>query len=88
MVNISFKGDFAKAASDDMLNETVDYVDVFKIVKKEMGIRAKLIEHVAKRISDNLRSAFPSIEKLSVEVIKKNPPIGGEADEVSAVVES
>lgn len=87
MVNVILKGDFAKAASDDVLQETIDYVDVYKIVKDEMNIRASLIEHVAKRIADKLKNSFSSIVSLSVEVIKKNPPIGGEVDEVSAVVE-
>ena len=87
VVNVALKADIARAASDDSLAETIDYVDVYKIVKHEMGIRSKLIEHVAKRIADNLKNAFTSITYLSVEVIKKNPPIGGEVDEVSVVVE-
>lgn len=87
VVNISLKGDFSKAASNDNLTDTADYVGVYNIVKKEMGIRSHLIEHVAKRIADNLKRSFPSVTGLSVEVIKKNPPIGGEVDEVSAVIE-
>jgi len=87
VVNVILKADIAKAASDDILRETIDYVDVYKIVKKEMSIRANLIEHVAKRIADNLKNSFFTISGLSVEVIKKTPPIGGEVDEVSVVVE-
>lgn len=87
VVNVIIKGDIAKAASDDILQETIDYVDVYKIVKDEMNIRANLIEHVAKRIADNLKNSFFPISSLSVEVIKKTPPIGGEVDEVSVVVE-
>jgi 7,8-dihydroneopterin aldolase/epimerase/oxygenase len=87
VINISLKGDFTKAAATDNLEDTVDYVGVYKIVKKEMGIRAKLIEHVAKRIADNLKSSYPAASSLSVEVVKKNPPVGGEVDEVSAVIE-
>jgi 7,8-dihydroneopterin aldolase/epimerase/oxygenase len=87
IVNISFKGDLYKAASSDKLEDTIDYVDVYKIVKSEMSIRANLIEQVAKRIADRLKSSFTKIDSLSVEVIKKNPPIGGEVDEVSIVVE-
>lgn len=87
VVNISLKGDYAKAASDDLLSETTNYVDVYKVVKDEMNIRANLIEHVAKRIADKLKNSFPAIQNLSVEVIKKNPPIGGEVDEVSVIVE-
>jgi dihydroneopterin aldolase len=87
IVNIVLKGNFSKAAANDKLEDTIDYVDVYKIVKKEMHIRARLIEHVAQRIADNLKASFASVSSLSVEVIKKNPPIGGEVDEVSAVVE-
>jgi 7,8-dihydroneopterin aldolase/epimerase/oxygenase len=87
VVNIALKGDFSKAASNDKLEDTIDYVDVYKIVKREMGIRSNLIEPVAKRIAENLKRSFPSVKNLSVEVVKKNPPIGGEVDEVSVVVE-
>lgn len=87
VINISLKGDFSKAVSSDNLQDTVDYVGVYKIVKKEMGIRSNLIEHVARRIAENLKIAYPTVVTLSVEVVKKNPPIGGEVDEVSAVVE-
>ncbi len=87
VVNIALHGNFSKAAESDNLEDTVDYVDVFEIVKKEMHIRSKLIEPVARRIAENLKTSFPSIHKLSVEVIKKNPPIGGDVDEVSVVVE-
>ena len=87
VVNVALKGNFSRAANDDKLEETIDYVDVYKIVKKEMGIRSKLIEQVADRIAINLKESFSTISSLSVEVIKKNPPIGGEVDEVSVVVE-
>ena len=87
VVNISLHGDFSKAAETDNLEDTVDYVGVYKIVKKEMGIRSKLIEPVAKRIAENLKNTFPAVDTLFVEVVKKNPPIGGEVDMVSVVVE-
>ena len=87
VVNISLHGDFSKAAASDKLEDTVDYVDVYQIVKREMAIRSNLIEPIAKRIAEHLKNTFPSVSKLSVEVIKKYPPIGGEVDEVSVVVD-
>lgn len=87
VINISLSGDFSKASSTDKLENTVDYVDVFNIVKKEMAIRSNLIESVAKRIAEKLKTSYTAISKLSVEVIKMNPPTGGEVDEVSAIVE-
>ena len=87
VVNIALKGNFSKAASNDKLEDTIDYVDVYKIVKIEMAVRSNLIEPVAQRIAEHLKKTFSAISSLSVEVIKKNPPIGGEVDEVSVVVE-
>ena len=87
VVNILLKCDFTKAAESDKLEDTADYGIVFEIVKREMGIRSHLIEHVAKRIHNHLTISFPSANSISVEVIKKNPPIGGEVDEVSFVVD-
>lgn len=87
VINISLKGDFTKAGENDKLEDTADYVMVFQIVKREMAIRSNLVEHVSKRIHTHLKTSFPNVETISVEVIKKNPPIGGEVDEVSVVEE-
>jgi dihydroneopterin aldolase len=88
MVNVTLKGDFTRAAVNDNLADASDYVQVYQIVKREMNIRANLIENVAKRIAEHLKAAFPAVEHFSIEVIKKNPPIGGEVDEVSITVET
>jgi len=87
IVNVQLKGDFSAAAKSDNLNETVDYVVVYQIVKEEMAIRSKLIEHVGERIANHLKKELSSVKQLSVEVIKLNPPVNGEVDEVSVVIE-
>jgi dihydroneopterin aldolase len=87
IVNVQLHGDFKTAAQSDNLTDAADYVTVCDIVKTEMKIRSKLIEHVAERIANSLKEALPIVTRLSVEVIKKNPPVGGEVDEVSVVIE-
>jgi dihydroneopterin aldolase len=87
VVNVQLHGNFEAAAKSDNLTDAADYVTVYNIVKAEMKIRSKLIEHVAERIAISLKKALPNVAKLSVEVIKKNPPVGGEVDEVSIVIE-
>jgi dihydroneopterin aldolase len=87
IVNVQLHGDFTKPAQTDNLVDAADYVTVYDIVKAEMKIRSKLIEHVAERIAISLKKALPNVAKLSVEVVKKNPPVGGEVDEVSIVIE-
>ena len=86
IVDISIEADLHKPSKTDKLNETIDYVIVYEIVKKEMSLRSKLIEHVAKRILDKLKKKFPKTEAIEVKVTKLNPPIAGEVEKVSAVI--
>ncbi len=87
MVDIKIETDFSEAAITDDLSKTVDYVRVYAIVKEQMKIRSKLIEHVAKRIADALMKNISHIEKISVRVTKINPPVNGEMPQVSVEVE-
>jgi dihydroneopterin aldolase len=75
------------AASDD-LNETVDYVDVHRIVKREMDVRSKLVEQVCDRIVKGLRAELSLAERVEVKVTKFQPPIGGDCDHISVVMQA
>lgn len=86
IVNVILETDFSAAAKTDDLTKTIDYVTVYNIVKTQMAIRSKLIEHVAQRIIDALKKEFPSVIKTEVKVTKLNPPMHGHVDSVSAVV--
>jgi dihydroneopterin aldolase len=87
VVHIQIKGDFSSAVGSDKLADTVDYVKVYDVIKREMKIRSNLIENVAERIATHLKKDFSQIKHLTVEVIKKKPPMNGNVDEVSVVVE-
>jgi dihydroneopterin aldolase len=87
IVDVSMKLDFSEAAETDDLTKTIDYVDVYHIVKEEMGIRSKLIEHVGKRILDRLKKKFPQLTNCQVKVTKINPPMNGNVVKVSVVLE-
>ena len=86
IVDVSIVADLKKASSSDRLNDTIDYVSVFEVVKKEMAIPSKLIEHVAKRILDRLKKKFPETGSIAVKVTKLNPPINGEVEKVSVIL--
>ena len=86
IVDISIEADLKKASSSDRLNDTIDYVSVFEVVKKEMAIPSKLIEHVAKRILDRLKKKFPKTGYMQVKVAKLNPPVSGEVEKVSVLI--
>lgn len=66
-----------KSAKSDKLSDTVDYVHLNKIVKEEMSVRTKLLETVADKILDRILHELPLVKKVTVDVSKLNPPIGG-----------
>ncbi|MEX1002304.1 MAG: dihydroneopterin aldolase [Crocinitomicaceae bacterium] len=87
IVDVSIETDFSTSAATDKLMDTVDYVEVRKIVIEEMAIRSKLIEHVGYRIQQRFKKAFPTIIKSRVKVRKLNPPIEGTVKEVAIIIE-
>lgn len=86
-VDLEIKADLRKSAISDELQDTVDYVHLNKIVVEEMAIRSKLLEHVAKRIITRIFHEIPEISRIVLEVSKINPPIGGDVEQVTIVME-
>ncbi len=83
VVNLKVKTDLSASSKSDNLADTVDYVNLYSIVKEEMDQRAKLLETVADRIINRVLKEHPDVIKASVKVAKKNPPIGGNVEEVA-----
>lgn len=69
----------------DSLERTVNYAEVIDVVKEEMNIPSRLIEHVCSRICRRIRTDFPAITGGTVKVSKLHPPV--EAELASASVE-
>ncbi|MFN8166367.1 MAG: dihydroneopterin aldolase [Bacteroidia bacterium] len=85
-VDVKIKTDFYLAEKNDDLRQTIDYCDVFEIVKREMSIRSKLIEHAAARIGEALKRELPKIEVVKVRVTKIAPPMNGDVQSVTVEV--
>lgn len=76
-VDIAVVTDFEEAAEKDVLSETVDYGELYKIVRDEMFKPSRLLENIGKRIIDEVFSKFSSITEIELSISKFNPPIGG-----------
>ncbi len=85
-VDVMVYADLSKPVLSDKLSETVDYVRINQIVREEMGIKSKLLEHAAKRIMDRIFRESDMASKVSVAVTKLNPPINGDVEAVSVVL--
>ncbi len=86
-VDLEVAADLSTSATSDELSDTVDYVHLNHIVKTEMSIRSKLLEHVAKRILDRIFEELQMVTSAMVKVAKINPPIGGHVQDVAIILE-
>jgi dihydroneopterin aldolase len=86
-VDLEIKTDMRKSATSDELHDTVDYVHLNKVVVEEMAVRSKLLEHVAHRIIKRIFDEIPAVSRVMISVSKLNPPIGGDVEAVTVVME-
>src|SRR5262245_57428368 len=73
-VDTSFDCDITSAVETDELSATHNYEEVYNIIKEEMNIPSKLIEHLVGRIHKRLLQ-IPGIESLVVTVYKLEAPL-------------
>ena len=82
IVDLHVSLDTILAEESDHLKDTLSYVQLYHAVKNEMEQKSHLLEHVAKRIMDSLKSGFPQIRSIEMKISKVNPPIGGKVSQV------
>lgn len=85
-INLKMKVDLLPACLSDDLSETISYADVYHVIKKEMDIQSKLLEHVAYRIVKAMRAKYSQIEEIELKLSKRNPPMDGEIDCASIIL--
>ncbi len=66
---------FPAAESIDSLHDTVDYAEVYGLVKAVFAEREKLLETVAQKITTAVSAAYPKIKHLQITITKRNPLI-------------
>ncbi|MDD4759304.1 MAG: dihydroneopterin aldolase [Bacteroidaceae bacterium] len=75
-----------KAFENDELIGTVNYAEVYEIVRAEMQRPSKLIENVAWRISKTLFEHFKMISVVEISVEKENPPLPADCKSASVTL--
>lgn len=83
LVDLYLEADTENAENSDELADTVNYQEVYLLVKAEMEIKSKLLEHVGRRILKAIKRDFPKVESATIKISKMNPPLGGKMKNVS-----
>jgi dihydroneopterin aldolase len=87
IVGVALTVSLAKAMISDDLGDTIDYAGVYTVIKQEMAVPSKLLEHVAGRILHSLKRHFPQLTGIKLSISKLNPPVGGDIHSASVVLE-
>ncbi len=77
-VSVSLDYDISKAINTDNVADTINYAEVYDVIKEEMITPSKLIEHVAGRIAQRLLTQYPSVAAITLSITKLNPPMGAQ----------
>jgi dihydroneopterin aldolase len=77
---------FLESAFQDDLTGTINYEDLYRIVKEEMEKPSKLLETVCHHIAENTLQAFKEAVRVEVKIAKFNPPIGGVCRKAAVMV--
>ena len=78
---------FLESAFHDDLGGTINYEDLYALVKEEMEKPSKLLETVAHAIAENTLKKFAEAVSIQVKISKFNPPIGGVCKKATVMVE-
>lgn len=72
--------------TDDDLNHTINYEEVYMTVSAIMSVSTKLLETLASAICRELLLQFPSVVQVNAVVSKHNPPIKGVCKKASVSI--
>lgn len=76
---VDFRGeiDLSKVLVTGELADTVNYGEIYDVVKDEMAIPTDLLETITGRIAKRIADNFPEFERFSIRVSKRRPPVDG-----------
>lgn len=78
-----------RPAITDDIQDAADYSVIYELIRKEMEIPSELLEHVANRILNAVKTQFAhAFPLIKVTVTKCNPPIGGACEGAKVTVYS
>ena len=76
-VDITVEVPLEKAGEHDRLSETMNYEELYSIIRAEMKKPSRLLENIGNRIITSVFRQFPQVSAIDVTISKFNPPIGG-----------
>lgn len=86
-VDATIEVDTTKVLQTDRVEDSINYLTVYELIKEQMEITSNTLEHVCGRIIEAIYVRFPEAVRVRVKVSKMAPPLGGKIERVSLTLE-
>lgn len=87
IIDITIETNLEPAAHSDQLEDALNYVEIYNIIKEEMKVKSALLENIADRILSAIYIEFADvIAFVRVKVSKLNPPLHGKIKNISIIM--
>ncbi len=86
-VNLMVKADLTTVSNTDHITDTVNYVELNRIIHEQMAIISKTIEHVGNRILNEIGIVLPQVQFAEISISKINPPVYGDMEKFTVILE-
>ena len=80
MVSLRVAYPFEAAMESDDVTDTLNYAELYALVKEQMDIPSRLLEHVAGRIVKAIQMQYPQVTRIELKITKQNPPMGADCE--------
>ena len=59
----------------DSIEQTVDYVSIYELIKQRMTVATPLLETIVMELAETILEKYPIAEDVSISLTKEKPPI-------------
>lgn len=77
-IDLRLHVDVSCAVRSDDVADTVNYAEVYEVVRRQMSTPSNLVEHVAGRIAQALLVQWPQVADVTIVLTKRNPPMSAD----------
>jgi len=81
LINVQMGLDLSTAGRSGNIEDTVNYAEVYALIRKEMRRPEKLLEKAAYRIARKIMDRFPAIREIRFDLAKLHPPLPGQTEQ-------
>jgi len=85
-VDVTVETAIGTSAFEDDLGATINYEDLYAVVKAEMEKPSKLLERVGHEMTAAILKKFSQAISVTITIAKFNPPIGGVCKKASVTI--